>query len=107
MDIRKNVLDNPFYDFYEVKSGDTLYAISKKYNVNPKLVAELNGMKTESYIYPNQTIIIPKKGVQFYITKEDDTLRDVSKIFKESEVNIVKQNRTIYLLPGQMIFYKD
>ena len=52
-------------------------------------------------------LLIPKKGVQFYITKDDDTLRDVSKIFNVSEDNIVKQNKSIYLLPGQMIFYKD
>ena len=103
----RDMVETPFYSVYVVVNGDTLYKISKDFNVNPKLVAELNGLKLDEYIYPKQVLLIPKKGVQFYITKDDDTLRDVSKIFNVSETNIIKQNKSIYLLPGQMIFYKD
>ena len=103
----RDMVESPFYSVYVVVNGDTLYKISKDFNVNPKLVAELNGLKIDEYIYPKQALLIPKKGVQFYITKDDDTLRDVSKIFNVSETNIIKQNKSIYLLPGQMIFYKD
>lgn len=71
------------------------------------MVSELNGFKVEEYIYPNQTLIIPKKGIQYYITKDDDTLNLVSKVFGANESDIVKQNKTIYLLPGQMIFYRE
>ena len=52
-------------------------------------------------------MIIPKKGVQYYITKEDDTLRLVAGIFKTSEENVVNLNKSIYLLPGQLIFYRE
>ena len=103
----RKVMDNEHYTDYTVNKGDTLYSISKKFNVNPKLVSELNGLKVEEYIYPNQTLIIPKKGIQYYITKEDDTLKMVSNIFGTKESEIVEQNRTIYLLPGQMIFYRE
>ena len=103
----KRVMDAEYYTYYTVMAGDTLYQISKKFNVNPKLVSELNGLKVDEYIYPNQTLIIPKKGIQYYITKEDDTLNVVSKVFGVSEKDLVKQNKTIYLLPGQMIFYKE
>lgn len=103
----RKVMDTEYYTYYTVVSGDTLYQISKRFNVNPKLVSELNGLKVDEYIYPNQTLIIPKKGVQYYITKEDDTLNLVSKVFNTSSDNIVSQNKTIYLLPGQMIFYKE
>lgn len=75
--------------------------------MNPKLIAELNGLKLDDYIYANETLKIPKKGVQYYITKENDTLKEVSKIFGLKEMDIVKQNETIYLLPEQMIFYKE
>ena len=100
-------MDTEYYTYYTVMAWDTLYQISKKFNVNPKLVSELNGLKVDEYIYPNQTLIIPKKGIQYYITKEDDTLNVVSKVFGVSENDLVKQNKTIYLLPGQMIFYKE
>ncbi len=103
----REMIETPYYSVYVVSSGDTLFKISKEFNVNPKLLAELNGLKMDEYIYPNQVLLIPKKGVQFYITKDDDTLRDVSKIFDVTEFDVIKQNKSIYLLPGQMIFYKD
>lgn len=99
--------ENDFYSYYTVKKGDSLYEIGKKFNVNSKLISELNGIKYDEYIYPDQILLIPKKGVQYYITKDDDTLKVVSNILGVSENEIIKQNKTIYLLPGQMIFYKD
>ncbi len=100
-------LDTPFYSYYNIKTGDSLYKIAKEFDMNPKLIAELNGIKLEDYIYPNQTLKIPKKGVQYYITKEGDTLEEVGNIFGKSEDELVEQNKTIYLLPEQMIFYKS
>lgn len=102
----ENMIMNPFYDSYEIKKGDTLYQISKEYNVNTKLLAELNGLNLDDYIYPGQTILIPKKNVSYYITKDGDTLKNVSDIFGVSEQNIISENKTIYLTPGQMIYYK-
>lgn len=100
-------LDTPFYSYYIIKTGDTLYKIAREFDMNPKLIAELNGLKLDDYIYPNETLKIPKKGVQYYITKDDDTLKEVSKIFGKSQNDIISQNETIYLLPQQMIFYKE
>lgn len=100
-------LSSEYVGYYVIQSGDTLYKIAREFNVNPKLLSELNGIKMEDYIYPNQTIMIPKKGVQYYITKEDDTLKTVSNIFGTNEGGVVEQNKSIYLLPGQMIFYKE
>ncbi len=104
-DIKKE-LESPFYTTYEIKKGDTLYKISKYYDVNTKLLAELNGLNLDDYIYPGQTLLVPKKDVSYYITKEGDTLYNVSNIFDVKENDIVEQNKTIYLMPGQMIYYK-
>lgn len=101
-----NVLDSPYYMAYEIKKGDTLYQISKEYNVNTKLLAELNGLNLDDYIYPGQTILIPKKNVSYYITKEGDTLSMVSDIFNVNIGSIIKDNKTIYLKEGQMIYLK-
>lgn len=102
----KSKLESPFYDIYEIKKGDTLYKISKEFNVNTKLLAELNGLKLDDYIYAGDTVFIPKKDVSYYITKDGDTLYTASKIFNVSEKDLVDQNKTIYLLPEQMIYYK-
>lgn len=103
----RKTLETPYYSYYVIQSGDSLYKIAQKFNMNPKLIAELNGLKIDDYIYPNQTLIIPKKGVQYYITKDEDTLKNVGNVFGINENEIIKQNQTIYLLPGQMIFYKE
>lgn len=70
----KNSLESPFYTIYEIQKGDTLYKISKDYNVNTKLLAELNGLELEDYIYPGQSLLVPKREVSYYITKQGDTL---------------------------------
>ena len=103
-DVKKE-LESPFYDTYEIKKGDSLYQISKKYNVNTKLLAELNGLDMDDYIYPGQIIFIPKKNVSYYITKEGDSLNNVSDIFGVSAKKIIDENKTIYLSPGQMIYF--
>lgn len=101
-----NYLSSPYYMAYEIKKGDTLYQISKEYNVNTKLLAELNGLNLDDYIYPGQTILIPKKNVSYYITKDGDTLDTVSGIFNVNIDDIIKDNKTIYLKEGQMIYLK-
>jgi LysM repeat protein len=63
-------------------------------------------LKLDDYIYPGQTLLIPKKNVSYYITKDGDTLYTVSNIFGITEKDVVDQNKTIYLLPEQMIYYK-
>ncbi len=96
---------NPFYDTYKIKKGDSLYKISKEYNVNTKLLAELNGLDETDYIYPEQILLIPRKEVSYYITKDGDTIKNISNIFDVSEYDLISQNETIYLLPEQMIYY--
>ena len=99
-------IESPYYKIYEIKKGDTLYKISKEFNVNTKLLSELNGLNIDDYIYPGQMLLVPKKDVSYYITKDGDTLYTVSNIFGVKEKDIVDNNKTIYLLPEQMIYYK-
>jgi LysM repeat protein len=99
-------IESPYYTIYKIKKGDSLYKISKEFNVNTSLLSELNGLDLDDYIYPNQMLLIPKKDVSYYITKDGDTLGIVSKIFGITENDIINTNKTIYLMPGQMIYYK-
>lgn len=92
-----------YFEFYTIKKGDTLYQIAKKYNINPDLLSTINGINKEDYIYPNQEIIIPKSNYSYYITAEGDTLGLISEKFDEDINMIIKNNETIYLLPGQLL----
>ena len=92
-----------YFSYYTVEKGDSLYAISRRYNINPELLAGLNGLSMEDYIYPNQEILIPKSGFSYYITKEGDTIDLVAGLFKTSAENVLKNNGIIYLDEGQVL----
>ncbi len=96
-----------YFTYYTVNQGDSLYQIARKYNINPSLLALLNGLNMEDYIYPNQRLIIPKSGYSFYITKDGDTLEIVRDKFNKNWEDILKYNETIYLLPGQLMINKN
>lgn len=95
-----------YFNYYTIEAGDSLYKIAQKYNINPTLLASLNGLNMEDYIYPNQEILIPKSGYSYYITAEGDTLKTVADMFKISEESLLKQNPTIYLLKDQILITK-
>lgn len=97
---------NDYFTTYTVNTGDSLYAIARRYNINPTLLAALNGLNLDDYIYPNQKIMIPKSGYSFYITKDGDTLDLVSKKFNRKPSEVIDMNTTIYLLPGQLMINK-
>ena len=66
-----------------------------------------NKMKVEDYIYPNTTILVPKKDIKYYFTKDNDTLLSVNNTLKSNINNLLKQNKNIFLREGQLIVYKD
>lgn len=96
-----------YFNTYVIEKGDSLYAIARKYNINPELLAALNGIKIDDYIYPNETILIPKNGYSYYITKEGDTLSLVSQRFNITTEKLIKENPTIYLMEGQLLVKKN
>ncbi len=95
-----------YLDYYIINNGDTLYNIAKRYNIDPNLLAELNGININDYIYPNQTIIVPKRGTKLYITAEGDTLNEIVKGLDANIDKLLEQNNKIYLQKEQLIVYK-
>ena len=95
-------MDSAFID-YTVQNGDTLYSIARRYNVDPVILSEINGLKLYDYIYPKQIIIVPKDNTNLYITREGDTLDKLisSGIVTLNDLN--KYNRNIHLMPEQLI----
>lgn len=95
------------YQYYTVKRGDNLYEIAKKYDADYNLLLQLNGLDPDDYIYPNQTILIPKKEFQIYLTHENDTLGDIVKKFDVTVNELMKENDKIYLRPEQIIVFRQ
>lgn len=95
-----------YFNYYTVNSGDSLYAIARKYNINPELLAILNGLNMEDYIYPDQKILIPKNGYSYYITAEGDTLDEVINVFNSTPEKFLQENKNLYLMAGQLLVNK-
>lgn len=99
--------ENPYFEVYTIQKGDTLFEIARRYNTDYNLLALLNGLNVNDYIYPDMTIIVPKKDVKYYITKENDTLAKVNNLLESNLNNLLTQNPNLYLKEGQLIVYLD
>lgn len=95
------------YTYYTVKKGDNMYEIAKNNNIDYSLLLQLNGLEQEDYIYPNQTIMLPREGLNIYLTKNDDTLNSVLQQIGISLEELVQENDKIYLRPEQILIFKE
>lgn len=98
---------NEYFEVYTIGKGDNLYNIARRYNTDYNLLALLNGINVDDYIYPNTTILVPKRDVKYYITKDNDTLLSVNRLLGGNINKLLSQNNNIYLKEGQLIVYKD
>lgn len=69
------------YDIYVVKKGDSLWSISRKFNIDINDLIELNNLK-DLTLQVNQSILVPKQQenieTDLYIVKKGDTLWSIS-----------------------------
>ena len=94
------------FDLYIVQPGDNMYRIAKRYNVSEDNLLKLNGINKNDYIYPNQELLVPRKEVAVYITKEGDTLMGAASALDLSAEDLILENETIYLIPDQLLISK-
>ena len=107
MDIIVPKVKNEYFSYYTIKEGDTLTKIANKYKTNPSLLAVLNGLNIDDYIYPNQTIVIQNDYVSVYITKENDTINEIIEGIGTTPNKLLSQNPKIYVTPEQIIICKQ
>ncbi len=96
-----------FEGFYvhEVKKGDSLWAISKKYRTKYKFIKKMNNLKS-NHLRLKQKLIIPllEKKPTTYIVKQGDTLGAISKQFGVKLAQIKQMNSFAkYIKPGDKI----
>lgn len=101
------ISNSNIFDYYVVRPGDTLFSIANKYGTTVSMLALVNGIKESEYIYPNQTILVPKREIKTYITKPGDTILSVSLSLGVQEKKIIQDNNSIYLLPEQLIIVRN
>jgi len=93
---------------YTVKSGDSLYTISKKFGTSVNAIMQANGLKS-STIYPGKILNIPSGGSvsagEKYIVKSGDSLYKISRRYGTSVDTLIRMNglKTTTLYPGQVL----
>jgi len=97
--------ENTLFDIYIVQRGDSIYSIGSKYNVPYKELLLLNGLNENDYIYPNQEILVPKNGINFYITKDNEQIKDIAKKLGIDGYDILTKNDNLIVAKDQIIVY--
>ncbi|MDD6223413.1 MAG: LysM peptidoglycan-binding domain-containing protein [bacterium] len=95
------------FSYYTVVKGDNLYQIAGKFGITDQVLAQLNGLDLSEYIYPGQKLIVPQKGNKIYFTQENDRLNDIAESLGLTNEEIVYFNPNLYLLPDQVIVYRE
>ena len=98
--------NNDLFTTYIVENGDTIYSISRMFNLNVDTLLKLNGLNVTDYIYPNQEITIPNKNVEVYITKENDTLNNIVDNLNVDVNTLLKDNNKIFVVEDQLMVHK-
>lgn len=97
---------NLYSNIHIVKKGDTLYNISKSYNLKVKDLMKLNNL-TSNTIYLGQKLRVEEDKKDVYIVKKGDTLFSLAKnnnidLNELKKINNINGNN-IYI--GQKIFF--
>ena len=98
--------DEQIFEMYKVKSGDNMYSLSKKFNIDLDDLLALNGLNKNDYIYPNQDLLVPTGNVDIYITKTGDTIEKILKNTGVTDSELLEKNEKIYLAPDQLLIFE-
>ena len=78
------------YRAVAVQKGDTLYRISKRYDVNLRDLIHVNKVKPPFKIYPGQGLILPKKRI--HIVRKFETVESIATSRNMSQSELVRIN---------------
>lgn len=92
---------------YTVGKNDTLYSLSKKYNISIKQLMEVNGLRSEK-IKAGQQLLVPDQSIKsssLYTVKKGDTLYSIAKKsgFSLNELKKINHLQTDKLYIGQKL----
>jgi len=83
-------------DYYIVKKGDTLYSISKRFNINIDNIKQINNLEGKTISEGQKlylTSIEQNNDNNTYIVKKGDTLYSIAKQFNLEIEDIIKENK--------------
>jgi len=103
------------YEMYIVSEGDSLWSISKKYNLEVRDLAKMNSLNENEFLQLGQQLSIGNKNIHrnmeskkrtiLYSVKQGDNLYKISELFDVTIKSIEEINNfdEATLMPGQII----
>ena len=103
------------YEMYIVSEGDSLWSISKKYNLEVRDLARMNSLNENEFLQLGQQLSIGNKNIHrnmeskkrtiLYSVKQGDNLYKISELFDVTIKSIKEINNfdEVTLMPGQII----
>lgn len=93
---------------YRVRAGDTLWALSRRFNTTISALAELNGISDPNWIYIGQILRIPghASGGGAYTVRRGDTLWAIAQRYGTTVKTLVALNHVPnpnLIYPGQIL----
>ena len=78
-------------NYYIVKKGDTLYSISRKFNISVNDLKKINNLNSD-LLSVGQSLLVGKNNKKEYIVEKGDTLYSISRKFNTSVSELVSLN---------------
>ena len=101
--------------FVTVLKGDTVYSLSRKYNVPTRALIETNNLKAPFLLSPGQRLKLPPASI--HVVQKGDTIYSISRRYNVDMSLLARQNAlkapyNIYegqflKLPGSIVEYKE
>lgn len=111
-------IDGKAFIVHKVKSGEDVFLLSKKYNVPPAVLADVNNLSYQSGLAGGNTIWIPVDNYNFvriesviksrplyYKVNNNENLKDISRLVNVAQSTIQMWNRLDQpdIRPGQIV----
>ncbi|MBO4294215.1 MAG: LysM peptidoglycan-binding domain-containing protein [Alphaproteobacteria bacterium] len=91
-------------DTVQVKKGDTLYSIAKRYDMSITELIELNGIDSPNQLYVGQ--VLKTTSSKYYVVKRGDTLASIARKYHTNYKTLAQKNNIkepYHLKVGQKI----
>ncbi|MDO4995981.1 MAG: LysM peptidoglycan-binding domain-containing protein [Bacilli bacterium] len=85
------IVEEDLYDIYEVVQGDSLWKISKRYNIPVEELIKINNL-TNINLQVGDKLLVPKKEEEIYTVVTGDTLWSIAKKYNVTVADLKNKN---------------
>ncbi len=99
--VKKIMIQKPVFQehrrlYYEVRSGDTLWSLARRWGVKPGTIAAANGIQEDAVLYPGQYLVVPSSDGFIHRVTPGETLWSLSRRYHVSLARLISANRIAY-----------